>query len=178
MSTEINISPNKGLFSQTSSSTPVAASTTEGSLTGSGVGGTFVPANGFQVGDAFHAKLGGRISCTNNETLRIRVKSGSVILADTGTMTLNAASNAFWEIEVDFVVRVIGSAGTAAILSNGQFVYIRNSNLNYDGVGFDTLENTNFDTTVNNQLEITAQWGSTNATNSILSDIFVLLKTF
>ena len=183
MSTEINISPsalgyNKGLFSQTTSSTPVAASTTEGSLVGSGIGGTFIPANGFKVGDSFHAKLGGYISCANGEDLRIRIKADSVILADTGIMTLSAASNAFWEIEADFTIRSLGGPGAGAIRSNGQFVYVKNSNLTYSGAGFNTLENTNFDTTVNNQLEITAQWGSTNATNSISSDTFILVKTF
>ena len=183
MSTEINISPsalgyNRGLFSQTASSTPVAASTTEGSLVGSGIGGTFIPANGFKVGDSFHAKLGGFVSCANGEDLRIRIKAGSVVLADTGAMTLNATSNDFWEIEVDFTIRALGGPGVGAIKSNGQFVYIRNSNLTYDGVGFNTLENTNFDTTVNNQLEITAQRGSTNAINSISSDMLILVKTF
>ena len=167
-----------GLFSQTQSSTPVAATTAETTIIGLGVGQLSIPANGFQVGDAFHAKLGGHVSCANGETLRIRIKESSIVLADTGVMTLNATSNDFWEIEADFVIRATGSAGTAAILSNGQFVYIRNTNLNYDGVGFNTLENTNFDTTVPSTLEITAEWGSNNAANSITTDVFTLIKTF
>lgn len=183
MSTEINISPSalgytRGLFSQTTSSTPVAATTTEGSLIGTGVGGMIVPANGFKVGDSFHAKLGGKISCANSEALEIRVKSGSALLADTGVMTLNATSGDFWEIEIDFTVRAIGAAGVASIHANGQFVYIRNSTLVYSGAGFDNQNNTTFDTTINNQLEITAQWGSNNAANTISSDIFTLIKTF
>lgn len=173
-----NTPHNYGLFSQTQSSTPVAATTVETTIIGLGVGQLSVPANGFQAGDAFHAKLGGHISCANGETLRIRIKESSIVLADTGVMTLNATSNDFWEIEADFVIRAIGSAGAAAILSNGQFVYIRNTNLNYDGVGFNTLENTNFDTTVPSTLEITAEWGSNNAANSITTDVFTLIKTF
>jgi len=183
MSTEINISPStlgytKGLFSQTTSSTPVAATTTEGSLIGTGIGGMIVPANGFKVGDSFHAKLGGEVSCTNNQTLQIRIKSGSVILADTGVMILNTTSGDFWEIEIDFTIRTIGAAGVASIHANGQFVYIRNSTLAYSGAGFSSENNTTFDTTINNQLEITAQWGSNNAANTISSEIFTLIKTF
>jgi hypothetical protein len=93
-------------------------------------------------------------------------------------MNLNATSNDFWEIEADFVIRQIGGAGVAQILSNGQFVYVRSTNLNYDGSGFNTLETTNFDTTILNTLEITAQWGSNNAANTIVSDVLTLIKTF
>jgi len=169
---------NYGLFSQTQTSTPVAATTTEGSIIGTGIGTLLVPADGFAVGDSFHLKAGGHISCANSETLEIRLKSNGIVLADTGVMTLNAASNDFWEIEADFVIRQIGGAGVAQILSNGQFVYVRSTNLNYDGSGFNTLETTNFDTTVLNTLEITAQWGSNNATNTIVSDVLTLIKTF
>lgn len=172
-----NTPHNYGLFSQTQTSTPVV-STTEGSIIGTGVGTLSVPANGFTVADSFHLKAGGHISCANGEDLRIRIKSNSVVLADTGVMTLNATSNDFWEIETDFVIRQVGAAGVAQILSNGQFVYVRSSNLNYDGVGFNTLETTNFDTTVLNTLEITAEWGSNNIANSIVSDVLILIKTF
>jgi hypothetical protein len=173
-----NTPHNYGLFSQTQTSTPVAATTTEGSIIGAGVGQLSVPADRFSVADSFHLKAGGHISCANSQTLEIRIKTNGIVLADTGVMTLNATSNDFWEIEADFVIRQIGGAGVAQILSNGQFVYVRSSNLNYDGSGFNTLENTNFDTTVLNTLEITAQWGSNNAANTIVSDVLTLIKTF
>ena len=173
-----NTPRNYGLFSQTQTSTPVAATTTEGSIIGTGVGQLSVPADGFSVGDSFHLKAGGRISCVNNATLQIRIKTNGIVLADTGVMTLNATSNDFWEIEADFVIRQNGGAGVAQILSNGQFVYLRSTNLNYDGSGFTTLETTNFDTTVLNTLEITAEWGTNNAANTIVSDVLTLIKTF
>ena len=37
---------------------------------------------------------------------------------------------------------------------------------------------TTFDTTINNTLEITAQWGSNNVTNNIYSDLFILNKIY
>jgi hypothetical protein len=166
-----------GLYSQTDTSGLVTG-TAGGSLVGTGIGGLSVPANGFKVGDSFHAKIGGHISNANNETLHIEVKTGSVILANTGTMTIGATNNDFWEIEIDFTIRSLGGPGVASIISNGQFVYVRSSNLDYKGVGFNSEENTFFDTTVPNTLDLTAHWGSNNATNKISSDSFVLFKTF
>ena len=166
-----------GLYSQTDTSAEVTG-IAGGSLVGTGIGGMSVPANGFKVGDSFHAKIGGHISNANNETLRIEIKTGSVILADTGVMTLNATSNAFWEIEIDFTIRSLGGPGVAEIISNGQFVYVRRSNLDYKGVGFNNKQNTLFNTTVPNDLDLVAYWGSNNTTNKISSDSFVLFKTF
>lgn len=166
-----------GLFAQTDTSAEVTG-IAGGSLVGTGIGGLNVPANEFKVGDSFHAKIGGHITNANNETLRIEIKTGSVILADTGIMTLNTTANAFWEVEIDFTIRSLGGPGVAEIISNGQFVYVRNSNLDYKGVGFNTKESTLFDTTVPNTLDIAAYWGSNNAINKISSDSFVLFKTF
>ena len=165
------------LFAQTSSSVSVTGAT-ETSILSAGQGSLSVPANFFQVGDSFHAKLGGRITCPNNSTLEIFVKTGSVILEDTGVMTLGATNNDFWEIEIDFTIRAIGPAGVAAIVSNGQFVYIRNSNLDYKGIGFNLINTTSFDTTILNTLAITAKWGSNNGGQSLITDSCVLFKTY
>jgi len=80
----------------------------------------------------------------------------------------------FWETEIDFTIRTTGA--TANIQTNGQFVYIQNSGNNYNGYGFNTTGT--FDTTVNNALEITAEWDSNNASNSIMSDIFYLKRVY
>jgi hypothetical protein len=42
----------------------------------------------------------------------------------------------------------------------------------------DRFNNTNFDTTIDNELEITVQWGSTLSANNIYSDLFVLNKVY
>jgi hypothetical protein len=46
------------------------------------------------------------------------------------------------------------------------------------GFGFNTINNTTFDTTIPNTLSVTAQWSSNSALNSIYTDIFVLNKIF
>jgi hypothetical protein len=167
-----------GLFSQTADSVPVTNTITPGSLLGPGVGTLTVPANGFKVGDSFHLKMGGLLSSKNNTTLEVYLSTNGVLLASTGTMTLPNTTSEFWELEVDFVIRQVGPAGVAAIKSNGQFMYVKDASLEMKGDGFNTLNNTTFNTTISNTLEVYAKWGSANVLDSITSSITVLYKTF
>lgn len=168
----------RGLFTQTNNSIPVAATTVEGSLIGTGVGSLSVPANGFVVGDSFRAQFAGHISAQNNDTLTLRVKSGSVILADTGAITMPGISNLHWTMWIDFTIRAIGAAGIAIIASGGQFTYMKNASNAFEGDVFSIVNNTTFNTTVLNTLSVTAQWSSNSASNSIYSEIFTLTKTY
>ena len=167
-----------GLFSQIADSVPVTNTTTPGSLLGTGVGTLSVPANGFKVGDSFHLKMGGLISAKNNTTLDIQLRNNGILLADTGSMTMPGLTNEFWELEVDFTIRQIGPPGTATIKSNGQFVYIKDASQEMKGNGFNYLNNTIFDTTSLNTLEVVAVWGAANPQDSIKSTSVILFKTF
>lgn len=169
---------NYGLFAQTALSTPITATISELSLIGTGVGTLSVPANTFNVGDSFVAKICGKISCANNETLHIRVKSGAIILADSGALSLKIATNKYYELALDFTVTKIGANGVAELFTNGLFSYNRNADDVIAGDNFALINNTTFNTTILNNLSITAQWGSANANNSIQSQNFVLNKTF
>ena len=173
------LATNYGLFAQTGSSTPITNTTSELTLIDGGVGTLSVPANGFQVGDSFKGVLIGHLSCVGTATLHIRIKTASgILLADTGVMTMNATTNKHWKLDVDFTVRQIGAATVASIASGGLFAYTKNSGLNFEGVNFSIVNNTTFDTTVSNTLDITAQWNTNNAGNSIYSEIFVLNKIY
>jgi hypothetical protein len=168
-----------GLFAQTADSTPVTATTVETTIIGAGVGGLTVPANGFQIGDSFTASLDGLISCVGTATLHIRVKTlTGVILADTGIIAMEATTSKSWLINLYFTIRTLGGAGVASISSGGLFSYIKNSGTNFEGYVLSTLNNTTFDTTVNNTLVITAQWNTTNAGNSIVTKNFTLTKVY
>ena len=170
---------NYRVFAQTANSTAITATTTEGTLIGSGVGSLTVSANSFQVGDSFIGVLIGHLSCVGTATLHIRIKTASgILLADTGIMAMNATTNKHWKLDVDFTVRQIGAATVASIASGGLFAYTKNSGLNFEGVNFSIVNNTTFDTTVSNTLVITAQWNTNNAGNSIYSEIFTLSKTY
>lgn len=169
---------NFGLFTQTANSTPITGTAVESTLVGVGVGSLSVPANGFVIGDSFCAKLIGHISCVGTATIQIRVKSGSVVLGDTGITALDVTTNKHWEISIYFTVRNVGVAGVASIASGGAFSYIKNAGLNFEGADFSIVNSTTFDTTNLNTLNITAQWNSNNATNNIYSEIFTLTKTY
>ena len=187
MSTEINIdkyslNPSgfiNRIYTQTSSSTPVTATAVEGSLLDGGVGSLSIPANGFRVGDSFHGVLIGHMSCVGTATLQIRIKTSTgILLSDTGVITMDAATNKHWKLDVNFTIRNLGAASIGSIASGGLFSYTKNSGFNFEGVNFSIINNTTFDTTVLNTLVITAQWNTNNAGNSIYSELFTLFKTY
>lgn len=168
-----------GLFSQTANSIPVSGTTTETSIINGGVGSLTVSANGFVIGDSFNATLSGVMDAANNQTIRIKVKAGSVVLLDSGVQSLsNAIIDDIWTLNIDFTVRQVGAAGVASIASFGRFTYAKTNNASLEGFGMNTINSTTFDTTVSNTLDITVQWGSNNSTNSIYTDVFILHKTY
>jgi hypothetical protein len=170
--------PATGLFAQTGNST-IITGITESTLINGGVGTLTVPANGFQVGDSFRAVFGGVMNAANNQTIRIRVKAGSITLLDSGVQSLtNSIINDIWSLNIDFTIRQIGGAGVASIVSLGSFHYTKTNNASVQGFAFNVVNNTTFNTTISNVLDVTVQWGSNNAGNNIYSDIFVLSKTY
>ena len=175
---DIPATNNYGLFAQTGNSTPISGTTAETTLINGGVGTLTVPANGFTIGDSFRAVFGGVLNATNNQTIRIRVKSGSVILLDSGAQPISNITNNVFSFNVDFTIRQLGAAGVASIVSLGSFHYKKTVNGVVEGFAFNIINNTTFDTTISNTLDVTVQWGSNNATNSIYSDIFILNKTY
>lgn len=180
--TEADFNPataNFGLYTQTSSSTPVTNTIVETSLLDGGLGTLTVPANGFKAGDSFQAVLSGHISSRNNDTLTIRIKTQSgVLLAQTGTVTMPTCTNQHWDLKLNFTVRTIGVATVASIASTLLFTYTKNASNAFEGTNVSIINNTTFDTTVSNTLIVTAQWSAANTTNSIYSELFTLYKTY
>jgi hypothetical protein len=170
---------NIGLFSQTANSTIITNTTAETSLINGGVGSLTVPANGFTVGDSFRAVFGGVMNANNNQTIRIRVRTGGIVLLDSGLQNLGSSViNDVWSLNIDFTIRQIGAAGVASIVSLGAFHYTKTNNASVQGFGFNIVNNTTFNTTISNTLDVTAQWGSASTGNNIYSDIFMLNKTY
>ncbi len=171
--------PSDGLFAQTANSTAVTGTTVESSLINGGVGSLIFPANGFSIGDSFNGELSGVIDAANNQTIRIRVKSGAITLLDSGVQNLTSSiTDDIWTLNIDFTIRQVGAAGVASIASFGRFTYTKVNNGNVEGFGMNTINSTTFDTTISNTLDVTVQWGSNNAGNSIYSDICVLNKIY
>jgi hypothetical protein len=167
-----------GLFAQTANSIPVTGTTTETTLINGGVGTLSVPANGFTVGDSFVAVMAGILNAANNQTIRIRVKTGSVVLLDSGLQNITNITNNVFSLNINFTIRQLGAATVASIVSLGTFHYVKTVNGVIEGFSFNVVNNTTFDTTISNTLDITVQWGSNNVGNSIYSDIFILNKIY
>jgi hypothetical protein len=171
---------NYGIYAQTANSTIITATTTESTLIGTGVGTLSVPANGFFVGASFRGDFGGVLNTANNQTIRIRVKTAAgVIFLDSGVQNISGSvSNGIWTLTINFTIRQIGGVNVASIVSSGRFTYAKTVNGTVEGFGLNTINSTTFDTTILNTLEVTAQFGSNNAGNSMYSDIFVLNKIY
>ncbi len=166
-----------GLFTQTSDVT-VTATTTESTLIGSGVGSLIVPANSFNVGDTFRLTVKGIISAHNNDTFTFKLKSGAVILATSGAITMPTVTAKVFEITSDFVIHSIGGVGVAEIVTAGSFCYNKDSSNAFEGQDFLTTNNSTFDTTIGNTLNLTVQFSSTNVNNSMNTKIVILEKTY
>jgi hypothetical protein len=168
----------RGLFAQTANSTPITNTAVETSLINGGVGSLSVPANFFKVGDSFRAIIAGVLNVGNNQTITVRVKDGTSILADSGAKTITNIAGDVFSLNVDFTVRALGGPGVASIVTLGTFHYTKTSNGVTEGFAFNNINNTTFDTTIANTLNITVQWGAANVANSIYSDICILNKTY
>jgi hypothetical protein len=168
----------RGLFAQTANSTIITNTAVETPLINGGVGTLSVPANFFKVGDSFRAIIAGVLNVGNNQTIRIRIKDGTSILADSGAKTISNIAGDVFSLNVDFTVRALGGPGVASIVTLGTFHYTKTSNDATQGFAFNNINNTTFDTTVANALYITVQWGAANTGNSIYSDICILNKTY
>jgi adenylate cyclase class IV len=174
---ETLVIPKPGLYAQTASGTAVTGIAPQTLING-GVGSMTVPANGFQVGDSFIAYFSGKMSSVNNAVLEIHVVADGDTLADTGPMTLFAATNKDWEMFINFTIRTIGASGVASIATSGRFLYNKDSGAQPESDGFFNLNNTTFDTTISNTLNVTAQWDSVNPLNSIQTDMFNLYRIY
>jgi hypothetical protein len=168
-----------GLYAQLEDSIPVTATTEELSLIDGGVGSLVVPANGFSIGDSFQALFIGVISCVGTATLDIKIKTETgVVLADTSIVGMDVTTNKKWRLDINFTIRNTGIAGVASIVSGGLFSYTKNSGLNFEGSNFSLVNNTTFDTTIQNKLVVTAQWNTNNVGNSIYTQVFTLNKIY
>lgn len=167
-----------GLFAETRVSDAVTNINSPEVLFSSGSGTLTVPANGFTEGDSYELIVGGTLSCANNEQLRIYIRSLAVDLAFTPVLTLPQITAKNYTLRINFTIRAVGIAGIASIATTGTFIYNSDSNNNFEGANFVSINNTTFDTTVTNSLLVTAAWLTSDVSNSINSEVFNLYKTF
>lgn len=167
-----------GLYAQTKLGNPITFADGETSLIGVGVGTLTVPADSFKVGDSFIIKMCGPVSCGNNMGLAIKVRSNGIIILETPVFELATCTDRTYDLILDFTVASTGGAGTAQLFANGSFTYNKNSSVAFEGVNFRQISGTTFDTTIDNELTITAEWLEDSLTNQIASQNFTLTKIY
>jgi len=173
-----NLSPIGGLSTGLSNSLLLSTSTAEQSILPTSFLGTrTIPPNIFKQGDSYFTSCSGSFSSNNGDTLTIRLKSGASTL-NTFSIPLNASAGVFFELSVNFNIRQIGVAGVAQLVSSFQFTYNQSAGGNFQGIRNISINSTTFDTTIINDLDITGQFSSASASNSIQTIHSVLYKTF
>jgi hypothetical protein len=174
----VNYFGTRGLFTQIEHGPVVENTTDELTIIGNGLGSLSVPANGFARGNTFRVYMEGSLSSLNNAELTINIRDNGNVLATTGAMTLVETSGNFYYMNITFVIREVGTAGTAEIMTSGSFNYTKISNNRSEVIGFEQDNTTTFDTTTDSTLNITAQWGAADPSNSIDAHILILQRVF
>ena len=104
-------------------------------------------------------KFGGSITCSNNDVFTLKIVSnaglGSEAVFAIITVSVDGSqTNGWFEIEIEFIVREIGTSGIAKITTNGHYSYFNSTQVS-KGYGVNTLNNTTFNTTINNAIQVT-----------------------
>ena len=125
--------------------------------------------------------MGGDITCDNNDVFTLRIRSNfgagtSPIFAEIEVAVDGAQVLGWWEVEVEFIVRETGASGVASMSTNGHYSYFNGTNVS-KGYGVNTIQNTDFDTTIANEIMLTYATGETSITSFRVSQV-ALTKLF
>lgn len=120
------------------------------------------PANFFIEGRQLLVRLRGFHSASGNPNIRIRIKLNSTVVLDTGSVNSGNSTNSYFDIDGVINCRTVGSSGTVM----GQGFYLE------AGGGAGHLQMVNLspitlNTTIAQTLDITVQWGTASASNTL-----------
>lgn len=167
-----------GLFNQLENSIPVAGNSNNGGSlinTFNSVGSLSVPPNTFVKGDGFKLDAAGHLSITGPPpTLIINFLFNGTPELTIPITSIPNVSNLHWNMEANFTIRKIGVSGL--VQGAVKFYFEENANDKINGHSVTELKPLN--TTIINSLDITATWSSTDAGDSIYSEIVTLYKIF
>lgn len=170
------ITPAGGVFMLTSAASVIAASPTVVNLLqgATSVGSLTIPANTFKI-SSYKLFVSGIITGQKDKNIYFTLKVNNLIIGNILTMLI-AVINQTFTITAYFSIRNTGGPGIADIITTFNFTYSNGVN-NFQGDNNQILDNTNFDTTINNTLEIGCQIeaGSTTtiqATQAIIKQIY------
>jgi hypothetical protein len=145
----------------------ISNSAVEATMIGAGVGSLIIPANRLIAGTKIKIKARGYVSTDKNQTTTIRAKLGAVTVFTSSTSLLpNDLVNNYFELEFDMVVRTTGVSGT--IIGEGRTLTAPLSGVGTPSIRQMTMTATaTVNTTISNILDLTYQWTSALAANSL-----------
>ncbi len=148
-------------FTATATKT-IANTVTETSLFGTGEGTLTFPADFFVAGASMLVTMRGQLSDTGTPDFTIRSKLDSTVIASEGPTALIGVSAAEWQLSLMLTCRSAGASG--AFSTGGEF--------SYNGSGsvyvYSDTEVT-VDTTQPLTLDVTWQWGTADAADTIIT---------
>ena len=169
-----SITPVGGLYSGISNGNVINQASGQSDLLPiSSVGSLLIPANSFQIGDAYHIVIAGIFPDeTKNDEVEVQIKQNGTVL---GSVTLQYedldTDESNFEIEADFIIRSIGITGSLA--TNIDFTF--NKKVTKDFKGTRSTSITTIDTTTTSNLSVLA---TVTGTSSIQSTMAYLRKQY
>jgi hypothetical protein len=146
----------------TTTETSIVPTSTYGSMT--------ISATAFAVAGTYTIRAGGFYSTAGvlPGTLRFRVKLGSVVLSDSGaTALLVGASNNSWSLTHSFNVRTVSSSGTVMPFSSMLIPGALSLPASAQEWFSPSTATATVDLTANQLWDITIQWGTASASNTL-----------
>jgi len=155
--------PNNTLFISNVDVT-VENTVVETTIIGDGAGTVTIPGHKLKKDAKFLILAQGVVSDVANPTFQIRVKLGGVLLVDSGANTLNIQTDEHVTVMCEIMVRSIGVTGTVVALGDFQTSAS-------DHFAMVDASPTVIDTTIDQLLDITVEWGTANASNTVTFQI-------
>jgi hypothetical protein len=157
------------VYSNVTAGNAVANTTTETSIltgaTGS-TGSTLTLQGGVTMaGTVYRIRLFGTFTTTGTPTIQFRIYFGATLIANGTAVTSPNNSNGLFAIQADIYAAAVGAGGSVRVYMRGELT-----------AGTGTITPTNFlasgasvvvDFTANQVIDITAQWGTANAANTL-----------
>ena len=137
-----------------------------------------IPANSLKIGDSFAIDIGGNLSNVGGESLAFNLYMGptstTFVIPLVSTSNMSVATQNSYSMHVVFTVRNIGEFGKFSIVAKYQN--------NIDGGPFlnssikSQIVTSNFDTTIDNIINITSQFGTANVGNELITQVLTVVK--
>lgn len=157
----VNTYDNRNTYTQLSSQT-ITNTLVETSFfnDANAIGTRTIPSELLTAGKVFRINTKADYTCTGNPTNVIRIKAGDSTLT-TSTATLTAHTNTIAEISVEITIITTGVSGTCNVMGSTTLVGGASRTLIGIGVGINT--------TVDNLIDVTYQWGTESAGNILIN---------